>query len=303
MSGQLKKIIAYVVSIALGLFLLYLALQDVDIDELKTSFAEVNFLWVIPVVGLILLSHAIRAWRWQLLVDALPDRQRTGELGKSSFKNVFLALFIGYFANILIPRIGEVARATSLSKKEGIRFSGVFGTVIAERVFDTVVLGLGVASLCLLFYDQFLFIRDSIFYPVMSLGEKIPVLWAALSLAGVTALGYVTVRTIKTSQSSRMMQFRRRLMSILNSFKDGAFTLLRVPRRTALLTSTALMWFCYVLMAFVTFIMLDMHNSHGLGMSAAWSIMIFGAIGFELISIKASRSIIRSKPHIALTIL
>ena len=215
-------------------------------------------------------------------MDALPDRQRTGELGKSSFKNVFLALFIGYFANILIPRIGEVARATSLSKKEGIRFSGVFGTVIAERVFDTVVLGLGVASLCLLFYDQFLFIRDSIFYPVLSLGEKIPVLWAALSLAGVTALGYVTVRTIKTSQSSRMMQFRRRLMSILNSFKDGAFTLLRVPRRMALLTSTVLMWFCYVLMALVTFVMLDMHTTHGLGLSAAWSIMIFGAIGFAV---------------------
>ena len=59
-------------------------------------------------------------------------------------------------------------------------------------------------------------------------------------------------------------------------------TLLRAPKRLALIGSTLLMWLSYVIMAYLTFIILDMHTEFELGLSAAWSIMIFGAIGFAV---------------------
>lgn len=282
MTGQLKKIAAYAVSIALGLSLLYLALRDIEFEALKASIANASFIWIVPIVAAILVSHGLRAWRWQILLEALPDRQRKRELARVPFRAAFLSLIIGYFANLLIPRIGEFVRSASLSREQGIRFSGVFGTVVVERVVDLAVLVIGILSFGVLFYDQLPFFQDSIFTPMASLAGQIPLIWTAAGLAGFSALGYVAFRTIKTSQSDRLLQIRRRLVSILNSFRDGMMTLLKAPRRTALIVSTVLMWFTYVLMAYLTFVMLNMHVTFELGWDAAWAIMIFGAIGFAV---------------------
>lgn len=281
MTGQIKKIVAYAVSIGLGLFLLYLALQDIELDALKTSIANASFVWVVPIVIAILISHALRAWRWQILLEALPDRQHSRELASVPFRSAFLSLIIGYFANLLIPRIGEFARSASLSREQGIRFSGVFGTVVVERIVDMIVMILGILSLCVLFYNQLEFIQD-LFTPLADMARQIPLIWTAVGLTGFGALGYVAFRTIKTSQSDRLLQLRRRLVSVLNSFRDGMMTLLKAPRRGALVASTVLMWFTYTLMAYLTFVMLDMHTNFALGWDAAWSIMIFGAIGFAV---------------------
>ncbi len=282
MTAQLKKILAYTLSILLGVFLLYLALQDVALEQLKDALRQASYIWVIPFIFFILVSHALRAWRWQMLLEALPDRQRRGELGGVSFKNTFYSLLIGYFVNLLIPRLGEVARAGNLSRHERIRFSGVFGTVVAERVFDMIILGLGIASLGFLYYDQFLFLQNKVLTPLLSLRERISFGWSAVGLTGAGAICYLAIRSIKASQSTRLMKFRRRVTSIANSFKDGIMTLLLSPRRIAILTSTILMWICYAVMALFTFYMLDMQDTYQLGFGAAWSIMIFGAIGFAV---------------------
>lgn len=282
MTTQLKKFVGYSISIALGVCLFYLAMRDVDTSELLAALKNAAYGWLIPIVATIFIGHGLRAWRWQILIEALPDHQRTGELNTISFKNTFMALLIGYFANILVPRLGEFARAASLSKQEGIRFSGVFGTVVAERVFDVIVLLLGIASLSVLFYDQFLFLQDRVLLPLLSLSQDISIGWTAFGLAGFTAVGYITLRSMKASQSSKLMQFRRRLISVIKSFKDGLFTLLTAPKRVILIVSTILMWLSYAAMAYLMFIMLDMDSNYDLGFAAAWSIMIFGAIGFAV---------------------
>ncbi len=282
MTAQLKKILAYTLSILLGVFLLYLALQDVELEQLKDALARASYIWVAPIVLFILISHLLRAWRWQMLLEALPDRQRKGELGSISFKTTFYSLIIGYFVNLLVPRLGEVARAGNLSRHERIRFSGVFGTVVAERVFDMIILGFGIASLSFLYYDQFLFLQNKMLTPLASLKGKIPFGWSALGLTGIGAICYLAIKSIKSSQSTKLMNLRRRAMSIANSFKDGVMTLLLAPRRIAILFSTAAMWLCYAIMALFTFYMLDMQDTYHLGFGAAWSIMIFGAIGFAV---------------------
>ncbi len=282
MTGQIKKIAAYAISFALGFSLLYLALRDIELDALKDTIASANFIWVLPIVAAILISHALRAWRWQILLEALPDRQHRRELTSIPFRSTFLALLIGYFANLLIPRIGEFVRSASLSREQGIRFSGIFGTVVVERIADMVVLLLGILSLSVLFYEQFEFIQESLFDRVTTLAGQIPVAWTALGITGAGALGYVAFRTLKSGQSERLQQFRRRLVSMLNSFRDGLMTMLKAPKRGALVVSTILMWFSYVAMAYLTFIMLGMHTDFDLGWGAAWSIMIFGAIGFAV---------------------
>ena len=154
MTAHLNRILIYIASFALSGILLYLALRGVDVGELRSALQSAAYVWTLPLIAVILLSHAIRAWRWQILLDALPDRQRTGDLRSVSFKTAFLSVMIGYFVNFMAPRLGEVVRAANVSRQDGFRFSGVFGTVVVERILDIVVLLLGIFSLSALFYDH-----------------------------------------------------------------------------------------------------------------------------------------------------
>lgn len=282
MTAQLKRAVAYIISFSIAGFLLYLALKGVDVDELKSALKGASYAWIIPFVCVILISHALRAWRWQILLDALPDRQRTGELRSVSFKNAFFSVMIGYFLNLLPLRVGEFVRAANLANQEGFRFSGVFGTVVVERIVDMIVLGLGILSLSFLFYDEFQFLQKSILSPALDMGENNAFLWPVIGLTMIGTVCYFAYRTLSTSQSVRMLQFRRRLISILKSFRDGIFTLLHAPRRMALIGSTVLMWFCYTVMAYIPMLMLDMPAKYGIAFIDAWSIMILGAIGIAI---------------------
>ena len=59
---------------------------------------------------------------------------------KPKFTNSVLAVFIGYFVNLAIPRAGEVSRATVMVNYENIPFQKGFGTIVAERIADLIMM-------------------------------------------------------------------------------------------------------------------------------------------------------------------
>jgi len=59
-----------------------------------------------------------------------------------SIGNTFLAVLIGYLANLAIPRLGEVLKCTLLAKYEKVPAEKIVGTIVAERAFDVISLGL-----------------------------------------------------------------------------------------------------------------------------------------------------------------
>jgi hypothetical protein len=56
--------------------------------------------------------------------------------------NTFLAVLIGYLANLAIPRLGEVLKCTLLAKYEKVPAEKIVGTIVAERAFDVISLGI-----------------------------------------------------------------------------------------------------------------------------------------------------------------
>ncbi len=78
------------------------------------------------------LSHISRSLRWRMLLNS--------DGSKVSFINTFLAVLNGYFANLAIPRLGEVTRCAIISKYEKQNFSKVLGTMVTERLTDIIVL-------------------------------------------------------------------------------------------------------------------------------------------------------------------
>ena len=103
------------------------------------TFVKAKWGWIIVGVFLHLLSFALRAWRWQVLLKPVKHVR---------FWQSFNPTIIGFTCNTVLPlRVGEVARPALFAAKEGVSFSASFATVVLERVFDmlAVVAVLGIA--------------------------------------------------------------------------------------------------------------------------------------------------------------
>jgi uncharacterized protein (TIRG00374 family) len=111
---------------------LYLAFRKVPFSDLTAYLLSIDYLWIIPSALAILISFALRAFRWQIILE--PAR-------KVSFWGAFHPLMIGFMINCIIPgRAGELARPAILKKNENVPFSTGLATVAAERAFDVCLL-------------------------------------------------------------------------------------------------------------------------------------------------------------------
>lgn len=124
-----KKIgISLILGFAVSILALYLAFRNVPFNDLIIYLASINYVWILPAVVVILLSFALRAYRWKIILESA---------GKISFWQSFHPLMIGFMINCILPgRVGEIARPVILQKKENIPFSTGLATVGAERMFD-----------------------------------------------------------------------------------------------------------------------------------------------------------------------
>ena len=89
-----------------------------------------NYGWMAFSLVFGVLGHLFRGWRWNLTLAPL------GEYPKVS--NSVYAVFVSYAANLVVPRVGEVSRCGILSKYDGVSFSKSLGTVVTERLIDTI---------------------------------------------------------------------------------------------------------------------------------------------------------------------
>jgi glycosyltransferase 2 family protein len=138
-SGVLRA----VVGIGISLVFVYLALAGVNLARTLALLETARPAWLALAAVSVVGDLACRALRWQVLMGPIrhvPLRRLTGYM------------LIGYLANNLLPaRLGEVVRSHYLGDREGISRSATLGTVVVERVVDTVVLvGIGAAAILVL---------------------------------------------------------------------------------------------------------------------------------------------------------
>lgn len=280
MSPRVRSLIAQVGSFALAAVLLYLALRGVDFDSMVATIRQGDYRWLVPLTVVVVLSHVLRAWRWQMLLDALPIEAAGEPHRRVTLRLAFYSVMIGYMVNYAAPRLGEVARTVNLSTRSGLRFSGVFGTVVVERILDVIVLAVALVSVFFILLDRSATVHDLFIAPITAQLGRIPAL-ALLGLSVGVALVVVLLyrQVVRREDSLLLALWNRRMKPVLASFKDGLFTLTRVRQPGALVFSTLAMWFCYLLMAYLPFVMLGMATPYALGLVDAWAVMAIGAIG------------------------
>ncbi len=211
MTDQTKRLLSLLVSLALGGGLLWLALRNADLGAVAEALAAGEWGWIVPFIGLGVLSVVLRAWRWGLLIDALPGRTERVPLRLTS-----ASVAIGYLVNYAAPRLGEVARTANVSRRAGAPFSAVLGTVVAERILDVVMLALALLSVLVLFGSRVHAILGQAWDGVVAL-VSVPT-WAvvliALAAAGLAALAAVAVRRGRGRLGGLLVQFRDGLTAV-----------------------------------------------------------------------------------------
>ncbi len=219
----------------LGVFLVWYSLRDVPLAEIIDYWESSSKLWVVLGVFLGLLSHLSRAYRWRFQLEPLGYTIKFG--------NSIMAVFATYLINYTIPRSGEVARASILTNYEGVPFEKGFGTIVAERIADLIViLGIIVVTLFLQF--------DFIYGFLIERFNPNKILVAAG--AGLTVILFFLI-FIKKSKSKIALKIR----GFINGLIEGALSIFKMKKKWPFIFHTLFIWAMYVLMFYVTSLALE----------------------------------------------
>src|SRR5262245_6418693 len=193
MRSHLRTIIV----VALALALLAVFLYNVDVRGVVGEIVRARADWLVLSLASMFVNLAIRAWRWQYLLEPL---------GHTAFGNAFRATAVGVAANSLLPaRAGELIRPYFLSRHESISATGAFATIILERLLDIVTVLVLLASFVFVFDRDWTAANPSAFAAVK---------WAGL-MAGAGTFAALIVLFVMAGNAALLGQRLARLEQVL----------------------------------------------------------------------------------------
>ncbi len=256
----LLTILQYVVFLGLGIAIIFYMmgqLSEQDKAEMMAAIKGVRLWMMVPIVIVGFLSHWFRALRWKLILEPLDIKPTT--------INTFFSVMIGYIANLALPRAGEVAKCTVLARYEKVPADKMIGTIVAERAFDVLCLGLITAFA---FITQAGIIGDYAQDVFGKIAAKTNVfIFVLVALVLMIAVLVMVYRRFKESKVGRFIK----------GLGDGVRSILQLKKRGMFLLYTALIWGCYWFLVMLGF--WSMESTEHLGMLAALVVLIFGSIG------------------------
>lgn len=267
MNKRLKNTLNIVLFLGIAILLLYLAFKDVNRATLVQGFKEANYTWVILSLIFGFLSHVVRAQRWRLLIEPLGY--------KPSLINTFGAVSIGYAANLLFPRLGEVTRCGSLRKTDKIPFESLFGTVLIERSFDVLMMLILLVAVFFLRIDFFgRFIYSEAVLPIWGKLRALavsPFLYVALALL----VGAVALFLFRSKLFGKKLHDK--LSSLWQGLLDGLKSVITMKRRWGFIGYTLLLWFLYWLMTWL--LVFATQPTFGLQPIDGFFLLVVGSLG------------------------
>ena len=262
----INTLLKVLVSLGLGVYLtwyLFDIMSEEDIAVFKKTIINSNY-WLITLsLILALVSYFSRAYRWGYTLWPMGY--------KSSFKNQYHSIMIGYLVNMTIPRAGEFSRAVMLKRSDNIPIGPGFGTIVTERIIDMIIM-FSLAALAILISPNetsIIFKRIKESFVGTSSEDGGSGFWMyALIVFGLILLGLLFITRI-----------RQRILEFLNSLKEGLSSIFKVKQYWAYLFHTLIIWISYLVMFALPFYAIEgTSNVPFSGMLLAFS---FGALGIS----------------------
>jgi uncharacterized protein (TIRG00374 family) len=251
-----------------GILLIWWSLHQIpaqEWDKFTKALAKSKFWLILPIFFILGLSHFIRALRWRLIMEPLGY--------KPSITNTFLAVLIGYLANLAIPRLGEVLKCTLLAKYEKVPAEKIVGTIVAERAFD--VISLGVVFLIALTL-QFNVIQAGWQQLQNSSSNTADSNYKLYILIGIIAFILIAASILFFAFKSQFIQALSSIKSILKGIWEGVISATKLKKHNLFFFYSFSIWFLYLLATYI-----GLYGTEGTAssFSTAISCLAYASIG------------------------
>lgn len=237
------------------------------LDKVLYDFASANYGWLAIVLLAFLISNFSRAIRWIMLLRQLGYRPR--------FINGFLTVILGYFANLGLPRVGEVVRAGAMARYERISVEKVMGTVVVDRVIDVISILIMTTLAFVLEFDTIWAWVDGNEAVKGRVNRLVPIL-VGLGIAGLVGLFLVYYFW----EQLRKIRFIAKIEGILLGFVEGIRTVGKLDKPWLFVLHSINIWLMYFLMTYLCFFAFE-PTAH-LTAVAGLVVFVFGGWGIVI---------------------
>mgnify|MGYP001578756044 FL=1 len=214
----------------LGGFLVWYSISNISVQILIEYFKEANYSWIFLGLFFGILSHLSRAYRWKFMLEPIGF--------KAKYTNSVLAVLVGYLVNLALPRAGEVSRALVLTNYEDVPFEKGFGTVVAERIADLIMM---LSVIVITLFVQFDFIYELLtknFNPTKIITGLV-----------VLILGfYILTSVVKKATSGFLLKIK----TFVSGLGEGVTSIFKMKKKWAFIFHTIFIWVMYVCMFWAT---------------------------------------------------
>ena len=234
------------------------------IDKIITDYRQANWAWISLVWLAFFLSNVSRAMRWQMLIAPLGYHTK--------LSNGLWSILLGYFANLGLPRMGEIVRASAMSKYEKVPLEKLIGTVVIDRLADF-------ATLLLIIGITFLVEFETLWgYILKMTGNSSSDHSAKIGLLVLLLLFIVALFAMKKMLPKlRNYAIFTKLEKIITGFLEGFSTIRNLQNPIGFVLHSLFIWLMYYLMLYFCF--QAYAPTASLGFGATLMVFVFGTFG------------------------
>ncbi len=237
--------------LALAVGILWWMYRGIRWEELEDALShKMSWTWMLLSMPFGILAQVLRAMRWRQVLAPAGERPRLSTCTH--------AVFLSYASSLIVPRVGEVLRCGILKKYEGTNFSCCVGTVVTERIIDTLMI-------LVLSFLTFLTQIPVFLTFFQRTGVSIGTVLGTFSLTGylVTAVCGV-LALVCILLLARRFHFFSRTKSVLSDLTNGLLSVREVEQPVLFLLYSIGIWVSYFLHFYLTFFCFDFTENLGL---------------------------------------
>jgi len=263
LEANFKKIISIILPLFIGLGIMYYqydTMSQEQIEKTKWTFLKADYFYIFLSLVISIIGYWSRSYRWKFALNHLGYTTK--------FRNDFFTVSVSYLVNLTIPRSGEITRAIVLKKYENIPFDKGFGTIVAERVVDSLIF---LILLCIGFVLQFDKIYQFLLDNHFNFNKIIYV-----AITGFL-LFIVFILIWKFSKLNIVLKLKNKFSGL----SEGILSIYKMEKKWAYIFHSFLIWFSYIAMFYITIFALP--ETATIGFDVVIMGFIFGtfAIGFS----------------------
>lgn len=239
-SSRIGQLMKYIIPLIISIGLCYLLFTGIDFREMMDIIrTQCDFRWIAAGLVLAVFSHVIRAFRWGIQLRALGI--------KAPARALTYSIFGTYAVNLVFPRLGEVWRTGYISQRQQAPFTTVFGSMVADRLADTL-------TVLLLALTAFLISSKAILSYLHQNGESLaaiarllesPWLWGAVA----AVIAAIWIFMARKTDNPRIIK----IQTAVRELWEGFAVIVKMPHKGRWLLLTVALWGCYFLQNYLAF--------------------------------------------------